>query len=117
MAVQTPPTRHRPRADRVVPRRREPAQAVPAPGAISQFDRDYWIANCHGFRVDAGAGRIGVVEDVRTSEGDEPVLVVRAGLLGRRVLLIPGSEVAFVVPRAERIWLRSPVGVVGTEPA
>ncbi len=77
--------------------------------------RGYWIANSHGFRVDALGGRIGIVEEVRDDDG-EPLLVVRAGLLGRRVLLVPGAEVFKIIPRATRIWLRTPVPIAGTEP-
>jgi hypothetical protein len=33
------------------------------------------------------------------------------------VLLVPAAEVAFVVPRAQRLWLRSPVSIAGSEPA
>jgi hypothetical protein len=83
--------------------------------ALPQFDRDYWLAHCEGFRVDADAGRLGFVEEVRTDGRNGPVLAVRAGLLGRRLLLVPTSEVAFLVPRAERIWLRSPVTLIATE--
>ena len=74
------------------------------------FDRDYWLAHCTGFRVDAVEGRLGFVEDVQEPfrGGGEPTLVVRAGRLGRRLLVVPGSEVAFIVPRAQRLWLRSP---------
>ena len=69
--------------------------------------RDYWLAHCEGFRVDGcGGGRIGFVEDVR-DHGGQPLLAVRAGVLGRRVLLIPAREVFEIVPRSMRIWLRS----------
>jgi hypothetical protein len=44
------------------------------------------------------------------------VLAVRAGLLGRRLLLVSGRDVAYIVPRAERIWLRTPATIVGSEP-
>jgi hypothetical protein len=45
----------------------------------------------------------------------ETILAVRAGRLGRRRLLVSAAEVAFVVPRVERIWLRMPTAILGTE--
>jgi hypothetical protein len=83
------------------------------------FDRDYWLTHSHGFRVDGNGGRIGFVEEIREGHGEnaEPLLVVRAGLLGRRLLLFPASEAAFIVPQAKRIWLRSTATIVGSEPA
>lgn len=87
-------------------------------GAAPAFDRDYWLGHAEGYRVDGPGGRLGYVEEVRRG-GDHPrdtVLAVRAGGLVRRVLLVPAAEVAFVVPRAERIWLRSPGSIVGSEP-
>ncbi len=33
------------------------------------------------------------------------LLAVRGGLLGRRLTLVPTSEVAFIVPRALRVWV------------
>jgi hypothetical protein len=82
------------------------------------FDRAYWLSHCEGFRVDTAGGRLGFVEELRAgvdSHGD--MLAVRAGLLGRRLVLVPATEVDFIVPRAERIWLHSPVRIHGSEPA
>jgi hypothetical protein len=70
------------------------------------FDRAYWIRHCEGFRVDSGGGRIGFVDDVVTAH-DRITLRVRLGRLGRRVVEIPADEIAFVVPRAQRVWLRT----------
>ena len=79
--------------------------------------RNYWLAHCEGFRVDGNAGRIGIVEEVRDGGADgEPLLAVRAGLLGRRLLLVPAGAVFEIVPRAMRIWLRGPVTIAGSEP-
>lgn len=82
-----------------------PPEAIVAPFA-PELDRDYWLAHCDGYRVDGDGGRVGFVEEARVELG-RVVLRVRLGRLGRRVLSIGGDEVAFVVPRAERIWLRS----------
>jgi hypothetical protein len=82
------------------------------------IDRDYWLSHCEGFRVDTAAGRLGFVAGIRAGRGpDDGVLAVRAGLLGRRIVLVPVTGVDFIVPRAERIWLRSPVTILGSEPA
>jgi hypothetical protein len=84
----------------------------------SRFETAYWLAHCEGYRVDADEGRIGFVEEVRLGP-DHPtdtVLAVRTGRLGRRIMLVPATETAFIVPRAERIWLRSPVAIAGSEP-
>jgi hypothetical protein len=92
---------------------------VPAQQARPEFDRGYWLAHCEGYRVDGAEGRIGFVEEVRENPGDprSPVLAVRAGRLGRRVLIVPSEAVQFIVPRARRIWLRSPVEIVSSEAA
>ncbi len=84
-------------------------------GSQETSRRRYWIAHSGGFRVDGPGGRIGIVEEVRDDDG-EPLLAVRAGLLGRRLLLIPAAEVFEILPRATRIWLRTPVSIAGSEP-
>jgi len=78
------------------------------------FDRDYWLAHCEGYRVDGAEGRIGFVDCVRVVH-DRTILAVRAGRLGRRILLVPVENVAFIVPRAERIWLQTPLTIIGSE--
>jgi hypothetical protein len=82
----------------------------------TNFDRDYWLAHCEGYRVDAEDGRLGFVEAVRADGSpDGPLLCVRAGRLGLRLLFIPVSQVALIVPRLERIWLSGRVQVVEDE--
>jgi hypothetical protein len=79
------------------------------PGPAPAFDREYWLAHCEGFRVDAEAGRLGFVDEVRRDpDSGETVLVVRAGRLGTRLLLVPATAVSFIVPRELRLWLRTP---------
>ncbi|HEX4929327.1 MAG TPA: hypothetical protein VFV62_01365 [Gaiellaceae bacterium] len=81
------------------------------------IDRDYWLSHCEGYRVDTADGRLGFVDEIRAGrDPDGDVLAVRAGVLGRRIVLVPVAEVEFVVPRAERIWLHSPVTIRGSEP-
>lgn len=87
-------------------RRRVEAHAAVAPSKPC-FDRDYWVCHSDGFRVDAAQGRVGFVEAVR-SDPDEPgsvLLLIRAGTLGRRVLVARPVDVAMIVPRAKRMWL------------
>lgn len=92
-------------------------QAAPDRLRTASFDRAYWLAHCEGFRVETADGRLGIVTEIRAGDGpDDAVLAVRAGVLGRRIVLVPVREVEFIVPRAQRIWLHSPTRIVGTEP-
>src|SRR6476620_294034 len=112
MATRSSPSHTRPR------RRRR--ALLPVGRAVqdveTNVDRDYWLAHCEGYRVDAEDGRLGFVEAVRDdgSPGGH-LLCVRAGKLGLRLLFIPVSQVALIVPRLERIWLSGPVRVVEGE--
>lgn len=76
----------------------------------------YWLGQCDGYRVDSADGRIGVVEAVRQRPGScEPQeLAVRAGLFGRRVLLVAADQVARIVPREQRIVLEGRVEINGS---
>lgn len=94
-------------------RRPHPSRRRVTPANEKGFDRAYWLAHCEGYRVDTADGRLGFVEELRS--GRAPMLVIRAGRLGRRLLLVPAAEVDFIVPRAQRIWLKSPVSILGTE--
>ena len=69
---------------------------------------DYWLRHCHGFRVDSTQGRRGIVEDVLYgAEHDHPsALVVRGGLFGQRLELIPIETVDSVDPRRKLLTLR-----------
>lgn len=103
--------------------RQEEAKVGPTDGGAEQaaadtgFDSDYWLAHCEGYRVDSGDGCVGFVEEIRLGAGStDRLLVVRAGRLGRRLLLVPAGEVAFIVPRAEQLWLRS-TAILATEAA
>lgn len=87
-------------------RRPPPSPRRVTPTNTKRIGRAYWLAHCEGYRVDAGNGRVGFVEEIR--DGRVPMLVIRAGWLGRRLLLVPTAEVDFIVPRAQHIWLRSP---------
>jgi hypothetical protein len=84
-------------------------------GAASNFD--YWLRRCEGFRVDAPQGRVGFVEEVRyASRCDRPdVIAVRAGFLGRLLLIVPVGEVAEILPGKELVVLRSSPRLAATE--
>jgi uncharacterized protein with ACT and thioredoxin-like domain len=73
------------------------------------WDDDYWLCRCEGFRVDAPAGRVGLVEAVRFgSRLDRPdELLVRGGVLGNRQLVVAVSDVQRVIPRQQRIVVLS----------
>jgi hypothetical protein len=85
----------------------------------ASFDRDYWIAHCEGYRVDGHAGRIGFVDEIRPNPADPrtPLLAIRVGRLGRRIVVVPADEVHSIVPRSERIWLRAPISIATSEAA
>lgn len=77
------------------------------PHAEPVLDREYWIRNSVGFRVDTGSRRVGFVEATMSDPGnpDGVILSVRTGLLGRRLVTAHSDDVAVIAPRAGRIWL------------
>ncbi len=77
--------------------------------------RFYWLCRCEGFRVDSPEGRFGLVEAVMfRKRPDEPdALIVRAGVLGRRLVLVPIDDVEDVLPRRERVVLSRVPGASG----
>jgi hypothetical protein len=112
MAIRTPMYPDRPLRPDGAPR-----SQIDSPTPATTFDREYWLSHCEGFRVDAAEGRIGVVECVQERGPDGvPLLSVRGGRLGTRLLTVSTADVAFIVPRATRIWLASPVRLIGSEP-
>jgi hypothetical protein len=73
-------------------------------------DRDYWLSRCEGFLVESPTGRgLGVVEGLRFSlRIDRPDLIeVGAGLLRRRVLLVPVDDVESISGDEERVVLNT----------
>ena len=70
--------------------------------------RFYWLCRSEGFRVDSPEGRLGLVEAVmfRVRPDEPDALIVRAGVLGRRLVIVPIEDVADVLPRKERIVLK-----------
>lgn len=71
--------------------------------------REYWLGHCEGFTVEGAGGRVGFVEDVlrRRADAAPAALVVRGGLLGRRLAVVPVDAVENVRPRALRLRLRA----------
>jgi hypothetical protein len=113
-AIETRQTKRRPARPAGASRVRVPSarpKRLPSPS----FARDYWLHHAEGFRVDAFDGRLGFVEQISTEGAGGVLLHVRAGLLGRRVLLVPASSVEFIVPRAKRLWLHSPVQIAESQ--
>jgi hypothetical protein len=89
----------------------------PGDHSQSSYGRDYWLRRCQGFRVDGPEGRIGRVRGVRLGRSAEPeALEVQAGLLGRRTLLIPVTEVAEVIPEQRSLILCRCPRLFGSEP-
>lgn len=72
-------------------------------------NRFFWLCRCEGFRVDAPEGRFGHVEGVmfRVRPDEPDALIVRTGVLGRRLVIVPIEDVDDVLPRRERITLRA----------
>ena len=95
------------------PRRQSRPRGLSVPSAQPtrkhQLDHDYWVAHSDGFRVDAANGRLGFVEDIRpdSATSGAVLLLVRAGVLGLRVVVVRSADVAAIVPTAKRIWLYS----------
>jgi hypothetical protein len=61
-------------------------------------------------------GRIGQVRSIRFGDSAEPeVLEVRAGLLGRRMLLISIADVETIIPDERRLILQGHPHLLGIE--
>jgi hypothetical protein len=76
----------------------------------SSYGREYWLRRCEGLLVETPTRRIGRVAGIRYGErSNEPeVFEVRAGLLGRTLLLISVEEVAEIAAEERRIVLSDP---------
>jgi hypothetical protein len=72
----------------------------------SAYGREYWLHCCEGFRVESAGREIGRVHGLLFKGSLEPdLLEVRAGLFGRRVLLIPVEQVDKLRPREKGVVL------------
>jgi hypothetical protein len=81
------------------------AERAPSFGRSSHV-RTYWLVHSEGFRV-TGRRIHGVVEAVQGEPAEARTLVVRRGLLGRRVLL-PADAVERVVPTEQLLVVDRP---------
>jgi hypothetical protein len=70
--------------------------------------RDYWLKESAGFAVEVDGRRLGLVEDVvYDSRIDRPdAVLVRVGLLRRRLALVPVDSVLALVPREQVVVVR-----------
>jgi len=68
-----------------------------------------WLRQSHGFVVESAADRLGIVERLcYGTRGEMPdFLVVRAGRLGRRRVMISVDDIAEILPRQKRIRLQA----------
>lgn len=84
------------------------AEAVTEPSLTVPPERGFALCRCEGFRVDSPTGRVGVVEGLRyQSRIDQPdALEVRAGWLGRKLLLIPVDDVDQIFVDEGRLVVR-----------
>jgi hypothetical protein len=78
----------------------------------STYGRGYWLRRCEGFAVETPTRRIGRVAGIRYGElSNEPaVLEVRAGMFGRKTLLIGVDDIAQVDPEKRRIVVQDRAG-------
>jgi len=79
--------------------------------------RFYWLCRCEGFRVESPEGRFGLVEAVMFRiRPDEPdALIVRAGVLGHKLVIVPIEDVDDIAPRRERVILKRVPELSGTD--
>ena len=67
------------------------------------------LARCEGYGVYTQLARVGTVESVRMSVGENrpASLTIRTGLLGSWLLEVPADQVAEISPGERRLVLRS----------
>jgi hypothetical protein len=66
-----------------------------------------WLPVCHGFRLEAGGKRLGIVEDVLYGHDRDPAaLLVRGGLFGTRATIVAVEDVVEVIPSSKRVIVR-----------
>jgi hypothetical protein len=85
-------------------------QAAQPIAAAILWSFTYWLGHSEGFRVYAGKRRVGTVEAALGSTKTElpGVLVLRAGILGRQLTVVPTGAVGAVLPRRNVILLQRP---------
>jgi hypothetical protein len=85
-------------------------------GGSNGSDHEYWLCRCHGFRVEAGAHDVGIVEGVRYgSSATRPDMIeIRAGHFGRRSILVAVEDVEEILEEEETLLVR-PSAVEGDD--
>ena len=73
----------------------------------SKAPSDYWLKHSEGFQVFGPDGRIGFVALVLSADEGVDGLVIRTGLFSTRSVFVPIHEVGSVVPRRQRLELRT----------
>lgn len=73
------------------------------------FDLPTRLRHLEGFVVETAKGRLGTVEGFRPGGGSRSsaFMVVRAGRLGRRRMMVSVDDIAEIQARQQRIRLRS----------
>jgi hypothetical protein len=88
--------------------RPETAAARSGSGQREAGEPPGWLAECDGFLVESEGGRVGVVAGAGVE--DDPrrsaYLLVRLGMLGRRVVSVPAADVEAILPAGRRVLLR-----------
>jgi hypothetical protein len=81
---------------------------IDLPRVVLPRGHDYRLSRCEGFAVYAGARLLGTVKGVLYhSRTDRPdVLEVRSGRLGRRLLLVPVSDIEAIEPDDEAVVVK-----------
>ena len=76
----------------------------------SSYGDGYWLRRCEGFLIETPTRRIGRVSGIRygetTNEPEE--LEVRAGLFGRKRLVISVHDITEIDPEQRRLTLADP---------
>jgi hypothetical protein len=74
---------------------------------LDSEERQYWLRNCHGFRVYSADRKLGIVDDVLygAEPGVPSALAVRTGLFRLGLQVVPIEEVDEVDPKNHRITL------------
>jgi hypothetical protein len=68
---------------------------------------DAWLHDCRGFRVITPSGRVGIVACViDISELGPPALLIRIGILRRKLIEIHPEDIDWIIPVGRRILLR-----------
>jgi hypothetical protein len=71
--------------------------------AQASMERERWLPDCVGFRVDGPGGNLGVVEGVHGDAADRRSLVIRGRGVRARRLEVPIGEVLDIIAARRRV--------------